>query len=359
MTAGTEAGWQPLPVEIGSDELRAWSARIPLPVAVTGASGFVGSHVLEALWRAGIRPRILARDMRKLCLADIAEDEVVIGDLDDGGALRQLVAGSRVVVHLAGVVRAPSAARFDRANRVGTENLVAAMTAVAPEASLVHASSLAAAGPSADPAGVAPEDPARPVSAYGRSKLAGEAAVRAFAGRWTILRPPSVYGPRDIDVLQFFRLAARGVVPVPAGERWVSVAHVADVVRAILAAAGGSGAGRVLHLGEPEVYRITDLIELIAAAGGVRARTVPLPAAVIRTAGLGGDLLQRLGRRRVALTSDKAREMVAGNWTARSAESLAALGLAGCVPFRDGARATWEWYRRAGWVPRAKMPRPY
>ncbi len=158
-------------------------------------------------------------------------------------------------------------------------------------------------------------------------------------------------------MLQFFRLAARGVVPVPSGERWVSVAYVADVVRGILAAAAGNADGRVLHLGEPEPTTLAALVRTLAASGGVRARVVGVPGALVRLLGLGGDLLQALGMSRIAMTSDKARELLARHWSARSAGSLVALGLQGFVPLPAGAAATWAWYRRHGWVkPRDTMP---
>jgi nucleoside-diphosphate-sugar epimerase len=241
-------------------------------------------------------------------------------------------------------------------NRVGTENVVEAMTAHAPSARLVHVSSLAAAGPSERTQGRGPEEAAAPVSSYGRSKLGGEAAAMRFKGPWAVLRPPAVYGPRDIDVLQFFKLVAKGIVPVPAGERWVTVVHVSDVVRAILAATDGRVDGRTLHVGEPSPRRMTQLVADLAEAGGLRARVVPISAALLRTAGLAGDLMQLVGLRDVALTSDKARELCARHWSARTADSLAALATGGFVPFPSGAAQTWAWYRQAGWLPHAKMP---
>lgn len=355
MTDREATPWRDLGTEIGAGELAAWIARIARPVAVTGASGFVGTHLAEALVRGGLRPRVLLRDAGRLAGALHGAVDVVRGDLADAAALRALLHGAGTVLHLAGQVRAPGAADFDRANRVGTERLVQARAESSPGSLLVYVSSLAAAGPSADPGGKGPEEPAEPISAYGRSKLAGERAVAGADGPWVIVRPPAIYGPRDIDVLQFFRLAARGVVPLPAGERWVTVAHVSDVVRGVLAACSSSCRARVLHLGEPTPQRMDELIRALARAGGVRARVVTVPPGLVRLGGLGGDLLHLVGFSRLALTSDKARELLARHWSARTGDSLQALGLDGFVPFSSGAATTWAWYRDQGILPRATI----
>jgi nucleoside-diphosphate-sugar epimerase len=342
-------------VEVGDGELERWLPEIRQPVAVTGATGFVGSHLAEALVRGGVRPRVLARDPGRL-LPELRERcDVVAGDVEDAAAVARLAAGCGTLLHLAGRLRAATAADFDRTNRGGTVNVVAALDGSG--ARLVYVSSLAAAGPSADHAGRRPDDEPAPISAYGRSKLAGELAVRAYAGPWAIVRPPAIYGPRDIDVLQFFKLAAKGLVPLPAGERWVSVAHVADVVRAVFAAAAGAATGAAVHLGEPAPRELRAMIGALAAAGSVRARTLPLPAALVRIAGAAGDLLQRLGFRDVALTGDKAGELLARHWSASTASSYGLLRLDGYVPFAEGAAATWAWYRQRGWLPHAKIRR--
>jgi dihydroflavonol-4-reductase len=355
MNGGGGARWCALPTTIAAEELAPWCSRIPVPLAVTGATGFVGSHLLEALLDGGVRPRLLVRDPSRLPARAWTQAEVVRGSLDDRDSLGALVAGCGAVVHVAGLVRGARAAEFDRANRVGTENLVGALRERAPAARLVHLSSLAAAGPSADPMGRRPDDPPRPVSIYGRSKLAGEVAVQGHGGSWVILRPPAVYGPRDTDILQFFRLAARGVVLIPAGKRFLTVAFVADVVRAVLAALAGAGDRQALHLGEPVPRTLRTMVGVLAKTGGVTARCVPVPPVVARVTGLVGSLLQSFGMRRVAITTDKAREMVARHWSAHTEESLAALGMGGFVPFESGAAATWGWYRDQGWVPRAKI----
>lgn len=348
-------GFEEFSPELGEDELNSLVHGIAPPVALTGATGFVGSHVLDALRAAGVPRRVLVRQVRRLPAGSPGEESVVEGSLEDGAALRALVREAGTVLHVAGVVRAGRGADFVRANVGGTARLLDAMAAAAPGARVVYVSSLAAAGPSTVPAGRPPDQLPAPVSAYGRSKLGGEEHVRGWSGPWVILRPPAIYGPRDRDVLQFFRLAARGVVPLPAGERWVTVAHVTDVVRAVLAA-GSRGTNLVLHVGEPFPQRLDELIATLARAGEVsKPRVLSVPGLLLRAAGRAGDALQRLGARGVAMTSDKVGELLARHWTAATAASLAALGLAGFVPFERGARATWAWYRRQGLVPRGTI----
>lgn len=347
--------FEELPPELGADELTGLVRGVAPPVALTGATGFVGSHLLDALRLAGVPRRVLVRGAGRLGGGRSGEEVVVAGSLEDDTALRALVRGAGTVLHVAGLVRAGRAADFERANVGGTARMLVAMAAAAPAARMVYVSSLAAAGPSATPSGRAPGEPPAPISAYGRSKLKGEEEVRGWGGGWVIVRPPAIYGPRDKDVMQFFKLAARGVVPLPAGERWVTVAHVADVVRAVLAACG-RGAGQVFHLGEPSPRRLDELITTLARAGDLRTpRLVSVPGVLLRAAGLAGDVLQRLGARGVAMTSDKAGELLARHWTAATASSLAALGLTGFVPFERGARTTWAWYRQHGWVSRGTI----
>ncbi len=331
----------------------AAAAGLEEPVALTGGTGFVGSHLVETLCAAGLRPRVLVRDPANPRWIAGAKVEYVEGSLEDPEALEKLVRGARTVFHLAGVVRAGSAAAFERGNREGTARVVEAVSHAAPGARLVHVSSQAALGPSPSIDGLGPEAEPQPISAYGRSKLGGEEEVRRLGERanWVILRPPAIYGPRDIDVLQFFKLAVRGLVPLPRGDRWVTMAWVGDVVRAILAAARpGIETGRIYHLGEPYPYRMKALVQLLAQAGGVRARIVPLPETLLGLAGGAGSTLQRLGFHNVAMTRDKARELTARHWTVRTHDSLLALGIERWVEFPRGAAETWAWYRRMGWL---------
>ncbi len=357
MTAGGGTKWAALPPQLSEEELASFWGGLPPVVAVTGATGFVGRHLAESVRRLGRRPRVLVRDPARLAPTVADGAEVVVGDLGDDAALLALVRNCQLVVHLAGVVRAARARQFEATNAEGTARLVAAVRAAAPSARVIYVSSLSAAGPSVRPAGRHPDEAPAPISAYGRSKLAGEAAVRALAGPWAILRPPAIYGPHEVDMFQFFRLAARGVVPLPRGERWVTVAHVSDVVRAILAAADGRVDRRTLHLGEPEPRPMEVLVAELARAGGVVARPLPLPEGVFRLAGVVGNAMHAMGFRQVAITVDKARELCARHWSAETASSLAALGFAGAVPFAVGAAHTWAWYRQAGWLPHGKMRR--
>jgi nucleoside-diphosphate-sugar epimerase len=144
-------------------------------------------------------------------------------------------------------------------------------------------------------------------------------------------------------------MANRGLVALPGGERWLTVAWVGDVVRSILAATAVE-VGNLFHLGEPEPLLLDDLISQLCEAGGVRARVVKLPPRLVSGAGAIGSALQKLGWRRLALTSDKSRELLARHWTARTADSLETLGVKASKPFHEGASEAWNWYRNQGWL---------
>ncbi len=336
---------------VAPETVSRWLDVLPQPIAVTGGTGFVGSHLVDTLCAAGITPRVLVRDPGSPRWIGGTPVEWVSGSLEQSEALQRLVSGAGTVIHLAGVVRASSEVEFDRGNRGGTAALVGALRESAPEAKLVNVSSLAAVGPSAEPAGVGPEAVPAPISSYGRSKLAAESEVRGLGEGfwWTIVRPPAVYGPRDTDVFEFFRMAGRGLVAVPAGERWLTVAWVGDVVRAVVAAAAGRPR-RVFHLGEPEPILLSTLIADLCAAGGVDCRILAIPPFVVTGAGGIGSALHRVGWHRLPLTRDKARELLARHWTARTADSRLELGIDRLTGFAEGASRSWVWYRDQGWL---------
>jgi len=329
-----------------------WIETLAQPVALTGGTGFVGSHLVDTLCSAGLRPRVLVRNAANPRWIAEVEAEWIEGSLEDLESLRRLVEGAGTVIHLAGVLRAGRESEFDDGNRRGTANLVAAIRDAAPDMRLIHVSSLAAVGPSPEPEGLAPGDPAAPISAYGRSKLGGEAEVVALGDSnwWCILRPPAVYGPRDTDILEFFKMASRGLAAIPAGERWLTMAYVGDVVRAILAAAAVGTHQEIYHLGEPSPQRLDDIFGQLAEGSTGRVRIVRVPSAIIRAAGAAGSALQRLGWRRLPLTLDKTKELLASHWTSQTMSSLDALGVGTGSLFAQAADTTWQWYRLKGWV---------
>ncbi len=335
---------------VSPDVVASWLEAIPQPIAVTGGTGFVGSHLVDTLCAAGIRPRVLVRNADSPRWIAGCPVDWVDGSLEDQDALDRLVDGVGAVFHLAGVLRGSDEKDFMAGNRDGTARLLASIERQTPDVRFVHMSSQAAVGPSDALVGATVEIEPRPISAYGRSKAAAEEAVRAFNGRWAILRPPAIYGPRDSDVFEFFRMASRGLMAVPSGDRRLTIAHVADVVRAVIAVAAVGRTAGIFHVGATEAVAMDTMLREIAEAGGVTARLVHIPPWVLRAAGNGASALRVLGIRRLPLSRDKAEEILARHWVLETKTSIGQLGLDIPRPFDEGARMTWQWYRNAGWL---------
>lgn len=317
---------------------------------LTGGTGFVGSHLVEALSGRDARVRALVRETSDTSLLKRHGITPVVGRLDDVESLRRALGDARVVLHLAAATRALTPEKFHQVNAEGTRRVLDAMAADGERRRMVYLSSLAAVGPTRGRP-VEPEDEPRPLTAYGRSKLDGERAALERDGVETaVLRPPAVYGPRDRDLLTFFRLARWHVLPTAGGPgRPMQLVHARDLAEAILAAADATAAG-VFHIAEPREYAWSDVLALVAAAVGRRTVTVPVPAALVKGAAAVSERVSRLLDRAVIFDRDKARELLAPGWTCETEAARLGFGFEAQTPLADGLRETAEWYRAYGWL---------
>ena len=318
---------------------------------VTGATGFVGSHLVEVLAEAGVDVRALVRRTSRIARLQALGVERVEGALEDPASVARAVRGADVVFHLAALTRARSRAEYFRANAAGAG--VVARAAAEAGARVVFLSSLAAAGPSRDGRPVAEGDAPGPITEYGRSKLAGEEACSSEAGRLevVVLRAPAVYGPGDRDLFRFFAMAARGVMAMPTGpERRLQLIHARDLARALVRAGQAVRPGRLYHVAEARSYAWTEVAALVAAAVGGRVHVVRVPPALVRAAATASELGARLLGRATIFNRDKARELLAAGWLCETAAAERDLGFVARIPLESGLRETAEWYRAHGWL---------
>jgi len=341
------------------------NSRALQPVLVTGASGFIGRHLARRLIKRGCRVSCLVRATSHIDELRSAGAQLITGDVTDragiGSALDASQAG--IVFHLAGLLKALGADDFARVNTAGVESVAAACADRADPPTLVVVSSLAAAGPCVGDQPRVEGDLPTPVSAYGRSKLAGEQAAAKYAAGVpiTIVRPPIVLGPGDRGVLEMFRPIARwGIHVVPGrGEGRFSLVHVADLVEGLVLAAekgerlhpgGTQGEGVYFMAAEDEPTYGELGAALAIALGKKRATVVHLPRPLVRLAGLCGDAMGQIRRRPGWINSDKAAEALAGSWTCSSVKARTQLGWAPAAALAERLRETALWYRQTGWL---------
>jgi nucleoside-diphosphate-sugar epimerase len=318
---------------------------------VTGATGFVGSHLTEALRRRGDDVTALARSPGKAAALSPLGVRVIAGDLHDRAALQQAVEGQDVIYHVAGVVAARSEADFMAANRDGTRNVIEAAQRAGTQR-VVFVSSMAAAGPTIKGRPLRGDELPRPVTAYGRSKLAAEQVVTASGLAWTIVRPPMVYGPRDQEVLKVFRLARLGLAPVLGdGTQELSAVHGADLADALIAV-GGSGAavGRAYYACHPEIFTGAEMARAVGRAMGRSPAVIRVPAAIGRGVLVVTEAAARLTGRTTILTADKANEFFQPAWTGDPEPLTRDTGWRAARDLRTGLEETYQWYRTAGWL---------
>jgi nucleoside-diphosphate-sugar epimerase len=294
-------------------------------VAITGATGFLGSHVLDRMIEAGHQVRALTRKSQP------ERDGVlwVAGDLEQPG---DLCSQADAVVHVAGVVNA-DAVTFDKGNRQGTKTMLAAAR-TARVGRFIHVSSLSAREPQ--------------LSNYGASKRAAEDAVVASSLDWSVIRPPAIYGPGDTDNLELFRFAKRGIMPLPPKGR-LSAIHADDLARLIvaLAQAPPSRAYYEADDGQPGGWSHSEYAKMIGAAVGRNPMTLALPKGALN---LGAALDGMFRGNKAKLTRDRVSYMTHPDWVIDPAKRPPASLWTPKISTPEGLKSTADWYRTTGWL---------
>ena len=322
---------------------------------VTGASGFVGSHLIEALVARGYKVRALVRTSSNLRWLRSTNPELVYGDVTAPESLPAALDGVHYVFHAAGVVKAISRAAYMRVNADGTDALLRACSGAGQLKRIVLVSSLAAGGPSGRGPAVVEDDPPRPISFYGESKLKAEQIAIGYAGRLpiTIVRPPAIYGPRDTEVLDYIRCAARFRMAIIAGrpDTRLSVINVHDAANGlILAALSEQAVGRIYYLAGPEVVTWTDVAAALSDVLQCKLRRICLPIIVARMGALLSEFYTLITRRPALLNRQKVREILAGGWVCSIERARREIGFEPTIGFREGMGQTVNWYRENGWM---------
>lgn len=327
-----------------------------MKVLLTGANGFVGSHVLDSLRARGIATAVLLRPTsnRRFIEAQLPSVEVCIGSIDDSQSLGAALRDVTHVIHCAGCTKALRRSDFYGINQLGTRNVVESVNQQSGRVQrLVHISSLAAGRPAVPDKPAREDDPPNPISDYGRSKLAGEHEVRsACKSDFVILRPPAVYGPRDGEFLRLFKAVNAHLLPrLGGGRQALSFVFVKDLAEAaVTCLTHPAAAGETFYVASPEVQTAISMADEIAAQMKTWAVPLPLPTAALWPLCLLQEAVSRLIRRPNVLSLQKYAELSAAGWVCDPARLRQELDFTCTTTLKSGIASTLVWYRQQGWL---------
>lgn len=320
---------------------------------ITGASGFIGGRLRDALLERGVD--VVA--IRRKGSPAAKKGRSVEAEYDDVEGLARVLGEERpdYVLHVAGATKGVTYEDFRRANVMPTKNVLEALRRAHPGVKrFVHVSSLTSYGPSTPERPHVEEDPRRPIEFYGQSKLEAEHAVEAVrdALPWTILRPGGVYGPGDVDYFQLFKEIKRGRnVFFGNRKRWFSAIYVDDFVSATLtAAAHERTAGRGYFVCDQQPITWERFQGAIVEAAGRKVFELDLPEVLTSVAALGGELATKIDRKPRLFNRQKAKMGAQEAWTCRSSALREATGWSHEFPVARGVREALAWYERERWV---------
>lgn len=333
-----------------------------MKILVTGATGFIGSHLAEKLVKEGHAVRALVRGRARdgpylegLKVLERLNIRIVRGDLLDKKSLEDAVKGVDAVFHLAAIAR-PMAIpneEYFRINEEGTRNLMEACR-VNKVKKVVCMSSVSAVGPSRDGRPVNEKSENRPMDTYGWSKLAAEKVILDYIKNHSmhiiVLRPPMVFGPRDREMLRFFRMIKKRVFPIKYGKGYMEFLYVENLVDAAILAMKRGKKGEVYHINNGKSYRLREIVEAIAEAEGVKLLPIKLPNWSFVLIGAAVQLAGKLFRFHPPFSSSTVTWMTKSFWYSDSSKAQRELGYKPKFSLKEGVRKTVEYYSEKGLI---------
>ncbi len=322
---------------------------------VTGATGFVGSHLVERLIKDGWKVKCLVRSRNNLKWLKDLDIEIVEGDLNATEALESGASDVDTVFHLAGVLYGLKESDFYEGNVTGIKNLLSAVAKNKNLKRFIHVSTQAVTGPAKsfnDP--VRDSDEKRPLTWYGQSKLAAEKEVLSYQDKFpiTIIRPGAVYGPRDYAIFQVFKASLSGFnLKVGREDKYVNFIHVNDLVDAIIAAeASEKTIGKAYFIVNDEKDAQDKIAVEAIKAYGKKPKNIIVPVSIIRIVAFFSELYGKVFNKVVVLNRQKLIEITQKYWLASNEQAKSDFGFSPKYSTSEGIRMTAEWYKENGWL---------
>ncbi len=322
---------------------------------VTGANGFVGSHLVDYLLEKGDEVHCIVRKSSNLRWLDGKNVTIHNSGLFDKEGLKIILKNVDYLYHVAGVVKAKTEDGYYQGNVETTRNLLDAVVEVAPNIKRVLiVSSLTASGPSKINAPVNEDTPTNPITTYGRSKVAQEKLVKTYMDKLpiTIVRPPAIYGDRDTEIYLIFKTYKQGLMTlVGFNKKEVSIIYVKDLVHGIyLAATKEVAKGETYFISSKEFYNWPQIGKIIKSGMGKGAITLRLPHVLIYGVATVAQFFAMFSSKPATINLEKARDFVQEAWTCDTKKSQKDLGFEEKYTLEEGMKATIEWYKKEKWL---------
>ncbi len=324
-------------------------------VLITGANGFIGSHLAEALHNNGHELHCLVRKTSDLKWLKGVPVQYHYGDLFDQAALRTAVKDVDYVYHLAGVTKAKTKEEYFKGNQLATKNILEAVDEVNPKLKrFIHVSSQTAVGPNEPDKPVDETTPFHPITTYGMSKMGAEKECLRFMDKFpiTITRPPAVYGPRDKDVFEFFNTMKKGLQPmIGFGKKYVSLIHVRDLAQGIiLAGEHPKGAGQTYFISSERFYDWKEVGDVTSRVMNKRALRLHIPEWGVYVIGAFAEIFSRFSTKPALLNLEKVKDIIQDAWTCSIAKAQREIGFKEKITLETGIAETVAWYKEQGWL---------
>ncbi len=322
---------------------------------VTGASGFVGSHMVDYLLEKGHHVRCILRKTSSTKWLEGKSVEIFYSGLFDKEKLKEVLRDADYLFHIAGVVKAKTEEGYFKGNVETTKTLLDALCELNSKIKrIIVVSSQTACGPSLDDKPCDENTPEHPITTYGKSKLAEEKIAKSYMDKLpiTIVRLPAIYGERDTEIYQMFKTYKMGIMPIVGfNDKKLNLSHVSDVVNGIyLAAVSENSINNTYFIASEEIYTWTQISKAIEKAFGRKALTIRIPHLIVYTVAAFAEFFAMFSSKAATFNMEKAKDFVQSNWTCDVSKAKRELGYNQKISLEVGLKRTIDWYREMKWL---------
>lgn len=322
---------------------------------VTGASGFVGSHLVDKLLAEGHQVKCILRSSSSRRWLEGKPVEIVDFGLFDKAALKDVLKDADYIYHVAGIVKAKRVEDYFKGNVESTKTLLEVATEVNPNLKrFLIVSSQTACGPSLNGKPCSEETEEHPITTYGRSKFAQEQLAKSYFDKLpiTIVRPPAVFGERDTEVYLIFKTYKAGLMTlIGFDNKMLNLIHVADLVNGIYdASISPNTIGRKYFVASEELYTWPQVGDAIAKALGKRALTLRLPHTLVYSVATIAQFFAMFSSKAATFNLEKARDFVQPGWTCEVSKAKKDFGFTQKVSLEEGIKRSIDWYKEMKWL---------